>query len=179
MDAVIVDSNTLRAVGLRHILEERHALDTIIAGDPTALADIIGESTMFFVTPEAFASQPMFYVPRREHVVLISEITHSPLPVINPSATEDELASAIESVVRRLSASGASSPQMPLTEREREVLRHIAMGQINKEIVASLGISFNTVLTHRRNIMDKLGMRSVPALSMYAVMNGLVSQNEI
>ena len=68
---------------------------------------------------------------------------------------------------------------MPLTEREREVLRHIAMGQINKEIAASLGISFNTVLTHRRNIMDKLGMRSVPALSMYAVMNGLVSQNEI
>ena len=59
------------------------------------------------------------------------------------------------------------------------MLRLIAMGRINKEIAANLGISFNTVLTHRRNIMEKLGVRSVPALSMYAVMNGLVSQNEI
>lgn len=179
MDALIVDSDTLRAIGLRHLLEERHALSADIASDPEAMLDSIDESTIFFVTPEAFAAQPMFYVPRRERVVLISDISRSPLPVINPSALEQSLTDSIETIVRRLTASGSTQSQMPLSDREREVLRLIAMGRINKEIAASLGISFNTVLTHRRNIMEKLGVRSVPALSMYAVMNGLVSQNEI
>lgn len=178
MDAVIVDSDTLRSIGLRHLLEERHALSATITTDPTMLTEDIDESTVFFVTPEAFAAQPMFYVPRREHVVLISVIDRSPLPVIDPATPEDELTARIEDVVRRLTKP-STSWQQQLSDREREVLRLIAMGRINKEIAATLGISFNTVLTHRRNIMEKLGIRSVPALSMYAVMNGLVSQTEI
>lgn len=179
MDAVIVDSDMMRAIGLRHLLEERHALSAVVTDNPAALGDSIGESTIFFVTPDAFASMPMFYVPRREHVVLISGIDRSPLPVIDPSLPEDELTGRLAAVVGRLSAGGAVQQQLPLSDREREVVRQIAMGHINKEIAANLGISFNTVLTHRRNIMEKLGLRTVPALSMYAVMNGLVSQTEI
>ena len=61
-----------------------------------------------------------------------------------------------------------------LTDRERQVLALAARGLINKEIADRLEISLNTVLTHRKNISAKLGIKSVAALSVYAMMNGLV-----
>ncbi len=42
-----------------------------------------------------------------------------------------------------------------------------------------LEISINTVLTHRKNIMTKLGIRSVSGLSLYALMNGYVTQDDV
>lgn len=177
IDSVIVDADTLRAIGLRYLLQERFGLDPVVTSDPTTL-DRIDAATLFFVTAEAFASRPYFYVPRRERVVLTGHLDISPLPTVNPMATEEELCTRLDEIIKRM-CGGEASPQAPLSDREREVLRHIAMGSINKEIASDLGISFNTVLTHRRNIMEKLGVRTVPGLSMYAVMNGIVSQHEI
>ena len=62
-----------------------------------------------------------------------------------------------------------------LSQREVEVLRLIASGHINKEIADKLAISLNTVLTHRKNITAKLGIKSVSGLTFYAMMNGLVT----
>ena len=61
-----------------------------------------------------------------------------------------------------------------LTAREREVLILIAKGYSNKEIARRLYISFQTVLTHRKNITSKLGIRTVSGLTFYTIMNGLV-----
>ena len=61
-----------------------------------------------------------------------------------------------------------------LSAREVEVLRLIASGRINKEIAQELSISINTVLTHRKNITTKLGIKSVSGLTFYAMMNGIV-----
>ncbi len=61
-----------------------------------------------------------------------------------------------------------------LTARETDVLRLIVQGKINREIADELFISFNTVLTHRKNITSKLGIKSVSGLTMYALMHGLV-----
>lgn len=177
IDSVIVDSDTLRAVGLRYLLQDRYALDPVVTSDPTEL-DGIDATTLFFVTAEAFASRPYFYVPRRERVVLIGHFDVSPLPAIDPSWAEEVMCGHLDEIAARL-CGNTPALHVALSDREREVLRLIAMGRINKEIAADLGISFNTVLTHRRNIMEKLGVRSVPGLSMYAVMNGLVSQHEI
>ena len=55
------------------------------------------------------------------------------------------------------------------------MLRLIASGHINKEIADKLAISLNTVLTHRKNITAKLGIKSVSGLTFYAMMNGLVT----
>lgn len=59
-----------------------------------------------------------------------------------------------------------------LTEREAEVLRLLARGRINKEIADEMGIGLTTVITHRRNIMEKLQLRSVAELMLYAIRNG-------
>ena len=66
-----------------------------------------------------------------------------------------------------------------LSDREIEVLSLIVKGYINKEIAHRLNIGMTTVITHRKNIMDKLGMRSVSALTIYAVMNGYVDIDKI
>ena len=66
-----------------------------------------------------------------------------------------------------------------MSDREIEVLSLIAQGLINKEIASLLNISLTTVISHRKNIMDKLGMKSVSALTIYAVMHGYVDINKI
>ena len=55
----------------------------------------------------------------------------------------------------------------------------IVQGYINKQIADRLNIALSTVITHRKNIMDKLGFRSVSALTIYAVMHGYVDINKI
>ena len=73
----------------------------------------------------------------------------------------------------------ASGREKPLSDREIEVLSLIVQGFINKEIADRLNIGLTTVITHRKNIMEKLGVRSVSALTIYAVMNGYVDINRI
>lgn len=170
MKPVIVDTDTLRAIGLRAMLERFGGLEPIITTDPTTLCPL-DDSTLFFVTPEAFASMPMFYVPRRQQVVLIMDSTDSPLPVLPPHISENELEERLENILGTLKVPGRT---VALTDRERQVLALAARGLINKEIADRLEISLNTVLTHRKNISAKLGIKSVAALSVYAMMNGLV-----
>lgn len=66
-----------------------------------------------------------------------------------------------------------------LSDREIEVLSLIVQGYINKEIADRLNIGMTTVITHRKNIMEKLGVKSVSALTIYAVTHGYVDINNI
>ena len=61
-----------------------------------------------------------------------------------------------------------------LSAREIEVLKELVAGKTHKEVADALCISVNTVVTHRKNITTKLGIRSLSGLSLYALMNGLV-----
>lgn len=67
----------------------------------------------------------------------------------------------------------------PLTERETEVLRHLAMGKSNKEIAAALVIAEKTVRTHVSNILSKLGVPSRTQAALHAVRTGLVPLNTL
>ena len=69
--------------------------------------------------------------------------------------------------------------QKILSDREIEVMALIVQGCINKEIADKLNIGLATVVTHRRKIMEKLGMKSVSALTIYAVTHGYVDINKI
>lgn len=70
-----------------------------------------------------------------------------------------------------LRLSQASAPATLLTQRERDVLRHIASGHANKQIAQALGLSVRTVETHRLNIKRKLGIDGQAELIKYAVEN--------
>jgi len=68
-----------------------------------------------------------------------------------------------------------ASPFSSLTSREREVLQLIAEGHSAREIAQRLNLSVKTVETHRRQMMDKLGLRSVAELTKFAIREGLTS----
>lgn len=72
---------------------------------------------------------------------------------------------------------GPSSTE--LSEREKDIVVQVAKGLSNKEIADALFISVNTVMTHRRNISRKLQIHSPAALTIYALVNGLVNLDEI
>jgi two-component system, NarL family, response regulator NreC len=77
--------------------------------------------------------------------------------------------------MRKLRRSGAEDAYDLLTPREREVLQLIAEGKSNKEVANLLNLSVYTVETHRSNIMQKLNLKGVPELILYAVRKGIIS----
>ena len=66
-----------------------------------------------------------------------------------------------------------------LSERERDVLVLVARGLTNKEIASELNISPHTVISHRKNIVHKTGIRSVAGLTVYAVLNKFIDSERL
>ncbi|MFV0378291.1 MAG: response regulator transcription factor [Mangrovibacterium sp.] len=66
-----------------------------------------------------------------------------------------------------------------LTQREKDVIKHVALGLSNKEMADKLNISIHTVISHRKNITEKLNIKSISGLTVYAIMNNLLDISEI
>lgn len=83
-----------------------------------------------------------------------------------------------KSLISSNNASKVDTSQ-PISPRELDVLRLVAQGHINKEIADKLNISLNTVLSHRKNITAKLGIKTVSGLIFYCITHGHISADEI
>jgi DNA-binding NarL/FixJ family response regulator len=81
----------------------------------------------------------------------------------------------LEDYVKKLQRAGSEDSYDLLTPREREILQLIAEGKSNKDVANLLNLSVYTVETHRANLMDKLKLKSVPELTLYAVRKGIIS----
>ena len=81
----------------------------------------------------------------------------------------------LDDYVRKLRRSGTEDAYDLLTAREREVLQLIAEGKSNKDIANLLNLSVYTVESHRSNLMEKLNVRGLPELILYAVRKGVIS----
>lgn len=66
-----------------------------------------------------------------------------------------------------------------LSSREITILKHVVLGLTNQEIADKLFLSVHTVMTHRKNINKKLGIKTVSGLMVYALMNQLVSMEDL
>ena len=73
----------------------------------------------------------------------------------------------------------AQNESVDLSNREVDVLVCVAKGMTNKDISDMLNISVHTVITHRKNIVKKTGIKSVSGLTVYALLNNLVEESEI
>lgn len=85
------------------------------------------------------------------------------------------IAEVVVGELRQLIAARPAGDPDPLTVREREILQLLAEGRRTAEVAATLHVSTKTVETHRRQIMSKLNLTSVAALTKYAIRNGLIS----
>ena len=81
----------------------------------------------------------------------------------------------LEDYMRKLQRTGAEDSYELLSPREREILQLVAEGKSSKEIAALLNLSVYTVETHRAHVMQKLNLRGIPELILYAVRKGIIS----
>ena len=100
--------------------------------------------------------------------------------VVSPRITRRMLEMFAGQLPSGATASGQVDPRIAsLTPRETEVLHFVAMGLINKEIAEKLQVGLTTVISHRKNLTEKLGIKSVSGLTVYAVMHGIVKLEDI
>ncbi|HMM10932.1 MAG TPA: response regulator transcription factor [Bacteroidales bacterium] len=99
--------------------------------------------------------------------------------VISCNAGRAELAGKFEEILRKGRLIEDLQSDQQLSERETEILRLVALGLTNIEISEKLFISVHTVMTHRKNITRKLGIKTVSGLTVYAILNKLIMAEEL
>ena len=189
----IIDTNTLAAMGLKQILQNVMPIMTVDTFGSFAELQSAHPDTYFHYFAAmsiVLEHKDFFQAHHRKTIVLtLSLDTMSQLSDFHclcVNVPEQQLVRSLLSLQQGAHSEGKNLPPMPdiisrkiLTDREIEVMSLIVQGFINKEIAEQLNIGLATVITHRKNIMDKLGFRSVSALTIYAVMHGYVDINKI
>lgn len=187
----IIDRNTLAAIGLKQILQNVMPIIEVEAFSSfEALLDNDVDSFFhYFVSMNVVLEHRQFFLDKNKKTIVLAssdspENKLSDFHCISINVSEEELVLSILRMEQHAHAHGKNLPPMPksiqekmLSDREIEVLSLIAQGRINKEIADRLCISLTTVISHRKNIIDKLGIKTVSALTIYAVMHGYVDIN--
>jgi DNA-binding NarL/FixJ family response regulator len=189
----IVDANTLATLGLKQILQNVMPIMTVDTFGSFAELQSNNPDDYFhyFAAMSIVLENKDFFLERRRKtfVLTLSLDTMSQLSEFHclcVNVPEQQLVRSLLALQQHGHGGGRNMPPMPevlsrkiLTDREIEVMSLIVQGFINKEIADKLNIGLATVVTHRKNIMDKLGFKSVSALTIYAVMHGYVDINKI
>lgn len=189
----IIDPNTLSVLGLKSILQHVMPIMTVDTyGSFLELSANHPEQYFhYFVSMNVVLENKAFFLEQRKKTIVLtlSLDTMSQLSEFHSlciNVPEAELVRSLLVLEQHAHGHGQNLPPMPkalqqkiLSDREIEVMTLIVQGYINKEIADKLNIGLSTVITHRKNMMEKLGMKSVSALTIYAVMHGYVDINSI
>lgn len=98
---------------------------------------------------------------------------------INDETTAIELQEIISKCLKSGERNIRNHENDELSIREKEVLHLVALGCSNKVIAEKLYISIHTVISHRKNISEKTGIKSISGLTVYAILNKLIDTNSI
>lgn len=175
----VITSHFLEGRGLRSLLSDNfEGTGVSLFASPTELSEHESNNyDLLFVSADVFILYYDYFLPRRNKVIvfghtLSSDLQHPSQPFLNINTSENDL---VEQISTMLCDSIHQENSDGLTVRETEVLTLVAQGLLNKEIADQLGISLHTVISHRKNIASKLGIKTVSGFTMYAAMNGLIS----
>lgn len=197
-EIAIIDSNTLSSLGLRDMLEELIP-GAIIRTFPSfaAFADDTPDMyAHYFISSQVYFEHTSFFLSRRPKAIVLAIGEGNPqlagVLTLNICQPEKDLVRSILHLHGHghkhghqgmAAATDGQPSNMPaghlLSAREIEVLILVVKGFINKEIADRLNISLTTVISHRKNITEKLGIKSVSGLTIYAVMHGYVEADSI
>ena len=191
-EIAIVDQNTLTALGLQTIIEELlpKAIIRVFPSFERLVDDTPYMYAHYFVSAQIYFAHTAFFLERKTKTIVLSggeQPTLNGIHTLNIHLPQDKLVKDIMA----LRSSGHDGAQRPassypqhdtehdLSPREIEVLILITKGFINKEIADKLSISLTTVISHRKNITEKLGIKSASGLAVYAVMHGYIEADSI
>ena len=105
---------------------------------------------------------------------IIGKFNHT----INIEDSKYSLAETFKKFIGKINNNEKSEDNL-LSKREKEILRNLALGKTSQEIADELFLSIHTVMTHRKKITAKLGIKTSSGLTVYAIMNKLVDIREI
>lgn len=189
-EIAIIDSNTLCGIGLQTLLEEIIPMATIRVFH--SFGELVDDTpdmyAHYFVSAQIYFEHTAFFRERHPRAIVLAGGENLPqlagVPTLNIYQDEKTLVKSILRMHEQGHHKGCNHPhtspiEHELSAREIEVLVLITKGLINKEIAEKLNISLTTVISHRKNITGKLGIKSVPGLTIYAVMNGYVEADSI
>lgn len=186
----IVDPNTLAVLGLKSLLQSVMPIATVDCFGSFAelQANAPEQYFHYFVSMNIVLQNRSFFTDNRHKTIVLTLSLDSTTQLngfhcLCINVPENMLIKSLLALQQSAHAHGKHLPPMSqpkiLSDREIEVMTLIVQGFINKEIADKLNIGLATVVTHRKNIMEKLKMKSVSALTIYAVMNGYVDINKI
>ncbi|MDR2118339.1 MAG: LuxR C-terminal-related transcriptional regulator [Tannerellaceae bacterium] len=179
----VILADTLQTTGLQSLLADYFPPVEIVSFPSFGhFMEIGGDFNYFFTHADTFILNADFFLPRRTRtVVLTADRTEAPAAGYNCISACASGEIIIEQLQQFFSVEEnndtSSERSKELSARETDVLKLVVQGSINKDIADKLNISLNTVLTHRKNITAKLGIKTVAGLTFYAIMNGLISSD--
>lgn len=189
---LILEPSVLIAEGLRHVIDSfaRYDVCGIIRnqeGDIETRIDefnadlIIADPSIFDNKARAGAHDTIKGIANAPVMALISAATDAAYAstydgTIYLSDTSDDIEQKISAVMKAVPAEQRGEGE-ELSSREKEILVCVAKGMLNKEIADHFNISIYTVITHRKNITRKTGIKTVAGLTVYALLNNLIDLN--
>lgn len=187
---LILTPSRIIAKGLSAILEEHGGFTTeavltdLSRENESAVRDSMAD--IVIVDPVIFG-----YSSRAEGRDRISDLTDASVVALHTGIADDDTAKNYDEVVSlydtpsnvtgKLRSSLTKTGERPdrtdreeLSSREKEILVCVAKGMLNKEIADKYNISIYTVITHRKNITRKTGIKTVAGLTVYALLNNMI-----
>jgi len=98
---------------------------------------------------------------------------------IHTTDSKDEILKKLNDLMDKTLGDSVENESSDLSAREKDILKEVAQGLTNNEIADKLFISAHTVITHRKKITKKLGIKSVSGLTVYAIINGLIEMEDV
>lgn len=176
----MLHKSALVAEGLVNIYNRNWGINPLVISEPVMLKEYPGTKSLTVICDEAYYDEVNELLKCRKpgdcRVILISEWlmndTITGASTIGPETQREE-------ILRILEPDRANTEKGTLlTRRETEVLKMVATGYSNKEISSKLFVSIHTVISHRKNITEKLGIKTISGLSLYAFLNGMISYDD-
>lgn len=190
---LIIESSPLLVAGLKHMLSEHLSYDVVTVLESTdklqdklisVKPDIVIINPLLIDYAKRFMLKSMLLKDRS--VVCIALVSAYVEPAVLKQyhgiiGLEDDK-QRIECKLREALHNDHSNEQKEnyeLSDREKDVLVAVAKGKMNKEIADQLHISIHTVISHRKNISRKTGIKTVSGLTVYALLNNMIDEREM
>ncbi|WP_289054763.1 response regulator transcription factor [Carboxylicivirga marina] len=113
------------------------------------------------------------------HVFNTSLPIDSPVNQISILESQDSMQGKLNEALKRINSAQKEIVTEELSPREKAILKEVALGLTNKEIAEKTYISTHTVISHRKNITRKLGIKTVSGLTVYAILNNIIHVDDV